>query len=318
MAAALSALALLVVNRVSSGVISPLMLAMLLGAVLGNLWKLPKQSKAGLTFCLKKVLRWGIVLLGFKISLIQMSTVGWQGLIIISLCVFACFTFTVWCGKRLGIPQNLSLLIAAGTSICGASAIIATDSILEADESDTAYAVATITLFGTLAMIAYPLMQWFLAFKPESYGIWVGASIHEVAQVVAAGFAHGELSGQTASMIKMARVIYLIPVTLFLMFWVQKQRHQQGPLDFKKIPVPWFVFGFLGAILLNSTGLLPTILVKALLEVDLIFLTLAMAALGLETNLNKLKASGLKPLYLGLASSALISFLALGLIQILY
>ncbi len=301
--------------------LSPLMLAIGLGALLGNLAPLPTVLKPGLTFALKKLLRLGIILLGFKISLLQVQSLGWQSLLLLTVCVTACFGFTVWLGKMLGLSPKLSLLLASGTSICGASAIVATDAVIEADEADTAYALATITLFGTLGMLAYPLLQLVLKLTPQAYALWTGASLHEVGQVVAAGFAHGEETGKLASLVKMARVIFLIPVAIGLLVWSLRgqaeQTGQKHKLDWKKIPIPWFVFGFLAVIGFNSLQILPPALTNALVELDMWLLTMSMAALGLETHLDKLRATGLKPLWLGLASSLLISLLALGLIAIL-
>ncbi|HEY9843827.1 MAG TPA: YeiH family protein [Candidatus Obscuribacterales bacterium] len=294
--------------------LSPLLLAIGLGAVVGNSLKLPPTFKPGLVFALKKVLRLGIILLGFRISLSQVQAVGWQGLLLLCVCVGACFGFTLWCGRRLGIDLKLTLLLASGISICGASAIVATDAVIEAEEHDCAYAVALITLFGTLGMLAYPLLQLLLQLSPAGYGLWTGASLHEVAQVVAAGFAHGEASGQMASLVKLTRVVFLVPVTLGLLLWQLNRRQGPDRLDWGKLPIPWFVFGFLGVIGLNSLNWLPATLTAAFTELDLWLLTMSMAALGTETRLDKLKASGLKPLWLGLASSLFISLLSLGLI----
>lgn len=300
--------------------LSPLLLGILLGCLLGNSIKLPASLKPGLSFSLKKLLKLGIVLLGLKISLNQLYSIGWQGLLLLSLCVCGCFGFTLLCGRWLGLESKLSLLLAAGTSICGASAIVATESLIEAKESDTAYAIGIISLFGSLGMLLYPLAQWLLGLSAQNYGIWVGASLHEVAQVVAAGFAHGEQSGQLASLIKMARVVFLVPLSLGLLAWSlgQQTRQLSSGLEWRKIPIPWFVLGFLGLMLLNSSQLLPAAWIQGLLELDLWLLTLAMVALGLETNLDKLKATGLKPLWLGLSSSLFICLLALSLIQALY
>lgn len=302
--------------------LSPLMLAIAFGALASNLGSrsgLPASLKPGLVFCLKKVLRLGIILLGFKISLGQIQAIGWQGLLLLTICVAATFGFTIWCGRKLGLSSKLTLLLASGTSICGASAIVATDAVIEAEEQDCAYAVATITLFGTLGMLLYPVLQWLLQLSPQGYALWTGASLHEVAQVVAAGFAHGESSGKLATLVKMTRVIFLIPVTVGLLIWsLRQQRTDQARLDWGKVPVPWFVFGFLLVICLNSLAWLPPALTAALVELDLWLLTLAMAALGIETRLDKLRATGLKPLWLGLATSLFISGLALALIAVLY
>ncbi|PIQ23990.1 YeiH family putative sulfate export transporter [bacterium (Candidatus Blackallbacteria) CG17_big_fil_post_rev_8_21_14_2_50_48_46] len=298
--------------------LSPLMLAIAIGFVLGNLRPLPATTKPGLTFALKKLLRLGIILLGFKISLGQIQSMGWQGLFLVTLCVAACFGFTLWLGKKMGLNPKLTLLMASGTSICGASAIVATDAMIEAEEQDVAYAVAGITLFGTLAMVSYPLLQMLLHLSLQSYGLWVGSSIHEVAQVVAAGFAHGEQSGKLATLVKMTRVVFLVPVSLGLLAWSFKGRMQTAQASLKKIPLPWFVLLFVVMIGLNSLQVLPKEWVQGLIEVDQWLLTVSMAALGIETRLDKLRATGLKPLWLGLAASLFISLLSLSLLNLLY
>ncbi|MGE3728807.1 MAG: YeiH family protein [Candidatus Sericytochromatia bacterium] len=300
--------------------LSPLLLAIFMGLLLGNLRSWPALYKPGLTFSLKKILRLGIILLGFKISLSQVQSIGWQGLILLSLTVCSSFFFTIWLGKRLGLSSKLSLLLASGTSICGASAIVATDAVIEAEEQDCAYAVATITLMGTLAMTLYPLAQMALHFSPQVYGVWVGASIHEVAQVIAAGFAHGDQSGQVASLVKMTRVVYLVPVIFGLLAWhirIQSQ-NETKKLNWKELPLPWFVLLFVGMIGVNSLQILPAKLVQGLVEIDLFLICMSMSALGLETRLDKLRATGLKPLWLGLGASIFISLTSLGLLAALY
>lgn len=298
--------------------LSPLMLAIVLGFILGNLRVWPAQFKPGLTFALKKLLRLGIILLGFKISLSQVLGLGWQPLLILLITVPTCFGLTVWLGRILRLSPSLALLLASGTSICGASAIVATDAVIEAEEQDVAYAVAGITLFGTLAMLLYPLLQLILQLSPVHYGLWIGASVHEVAQVVAAGFAHGEQSGQTASLMKMTRVVFLVPVTLGLLFWSLRGRLAAKRQAIKKVPLPWFVLLFVALIGLNSLQILPAPVVQTLVEVDQFILAVSMAALGFETRLDKLRATGLGPLWLGLASSLLLAGLSLGLLKLLY
>jgi uncharacterized integral membrane protein (TIGR00698 family) len=300
--------------------LSPLILAIVMGGLLGNLIHWPASYKPGLTFALKKILRLGIILLGFKISLSQVQSLGWQGLVLVTLCVSACFAFTVYLGRKLGLSPKLSLLLASGTSICGASAIVATDALIEAEDQDCAYAVATITLMGTLAMFVYPLLQLVGHLSPQNYGLWVGSSIHEVAQVIAAGFAHGESSGQSASLVKMTRVIYLVPLILGLLVWNLRQQKISAfkALKWRELPLPWFVLLFIGIIGLNSLQIMPAAWVKNLLEFDQFLITVSMAALGVETHLDKLKATGLKPLWLGFGASVFISLFSLGLITLLY
>lgn len=293
--------------------LNALMLAMLAGILLGNLRPPAARFQPGVVFGMKKVLRLAIVLLGLRISLSEVQQLGWQSLLVIVLAVSLTFGATLWLGKLLRLNAKLTILLASGISICGASAILAADAIVEAEESDAIYAVGTISLLGTAAMLLYPLLQWLLQLSAAAYGLWVGSSVHEVAQVVAAGFAHGEQTGQLATLVKMTRVIALVPVMFLLLLWQRRQQqHQQNA--YSQVPVPWFVFAFLTLIGLNSTGWLPSWLLDPLRLCGQFTLVLAMAALGLETRLDKLRAAGLKPLYLGLLSSLFICLLSLGLI----
>jgi len=297
--------------------LSSLMLAMLLGLGLGHSGRLSPRFDAGLVFGMKQMLRLAIVFLGFRISLGQVQAVGWQGLVLLTLVVALSFGFTLWLGQKLELNPKLTLLLASGVSICGASAVVATDAVIEAEEQDCAYAVATITLFGTLAMVIYPLLQLFFPWPLDWYGLWVGASVHEVAQVVAAGFAHGDEAGQLASLVKLTRVIYLIPVMAGLLLW-QVYRSRQTQADWKKVPIPWFVLGFMLVIGGHSWLELPAPLLTGLHLTGQFLLALAMAALGLSTRLDKLRARGLKPAYLGLGSSLFIGGLSWALITWLY
>lgn len=293
--------------------LNALMLALLLGLLLGAFWQPPAVLRPGVVFSMKKLLRLAIVLLGLRISLEQVQALGWSSLLIVFSGVALCFGFSLWLGRWLKLSRSSTLLLASGVSICGASAVLAADAVVEAEESEVVYALAVITLLGTVFMLAYPLLQWLLLLSPAHYSLWVGASVHEVAQVVAAGFAHGEQTGELATVVKLTRVLALVPVMLLLV--VYQRRSAAAEVGFKQVPIPWFVLGFLALLLLG--GWLPESLKAPLNLLGQLTLVMAMAALGLETRPDKLRAAGLRPLYLGLGSSLFLSLFSLGLIYVL-
>ena len=301
--------------------VSPMLLAMVLGMLIHNLARTPALARPGVLFAQKPLLRWAIVLLGLQLTLAQVIAVGPAGLLVIVAATFVTFAFTVWLGRVLGVDRGLTELIAAGTSICGASAIVATNTVTNAREEDVGYALASITLFGTIAIFVYPLLGAALSMTPRAYGLWSGASIHEVAQVVAAAFAlpgeHGQEAGEFGAIVKLSRVMLLAPMVLGL-GWLAARRaraaHTEGPHP--KTPVPWFVFGFIGMMLLNSVVAIPAEARGPLTLGTTFLFTMALAAMGLEIDVRKLKAKGLRPLALGAAASLFIAGFALALVEL--
>lgn len=300
--------------------ISPLMLAILLGMAIRNLVGRPETARAGIALCLRAPLRTGIVLLGLQVTLAEILGIGVAGLAILAFALLGTFFFTVWLGERLGVRSGLTLLIATGTGICGASAIVAANTVVRDSEESVAYALATVTLFGTVAMFSYPVLGGMLPLDERAYGLWTGASVHEVAQVVAAGFARGDATGEFATVAKLARVLMLAPLVIGMGLWMQRKLEREAASGSKAIrgraPMPWFVFGFLGMVLLAGTGWLPPELRSAANLVAQALLALALAAVGLETDVRKLIAQGWQPLALGAAATLFIatSTLALALL----
>jgi uncharacterized integral membrane protein (TIGR00698 family) len=295
---------------------SSMILAILIGMILHNVIGTPAVTKPGLIFCVKRLLRFAIVLLGLQLTVMQLAVVGLGGVATIVIAVGATFVFTLWLGRVLGVDAKLSRLIAAGTSICGASAVVAANAVTEAREEDVSYAVACITLFGTIAMFAYPLLDTVFPMLPRFYGIWVGASVHEVAQVVAAAFQGGQSAGEIGTITKLGRVLMLLPVVAVLGVFTSRERQDEptgqgaGTSRF-----PWFVVGFAMMIVVNSLIAIPSNISVPISTFTTFLLTMALAAVGLETNIKKLWAKGLRPLVLGLAASLFISATALILVE---
>lgn len=293
--------------------LSPLVVAMVLGMALRNLAGTPEAARPGIGFSLRRVLRFAIVLLGFQLTLEQLRAVGLPGVAVIAVVLAATFVFTKWAGRALGVEARLAELIAAGTSVCGASAVIATNTVTRGTDEDVAYAIACVTVFGSLSMIAIPLLGEMMAMGPSHYGIWVGATVHEVAQVVGAGFQHGAEAGQAATVAKLSRVMLLAPLILVLGALARRG----GKAAHGSAPTPWFVLGFIAVVLLNSALPLPEGLHAEVVGLTAFLLTMALAAMGLETDIRKLRAKGVRPLALGALAWLFISTLGLGLVALL-
>src|SRR6185312_6739434 len=176
--------------------VSALMIAIVLGMAVRNTVGLPEACAPGVRFAMRPVLRLAVVLLGFQLSARQIADIGGRGLLVVAVTLAAAFCFTTWLGKRLGVDRKLVELIAAGTSICGASAIVATNTVTEGTDEDVAYAIAVVTLFGCASMLLYPVGDALLHMPAQAYGLWAGSSIHETAQVLAAAFQGGAVSGR--------------------------------------------------------------------------------------------------------------------------
>ncbi len=296
-------------------ILSPLILAILLGIGIRNSIGVPQICQPGIKFSLKRLLRLAVILLGLRLSLTELGTIGATGLGVVAIASFSTFCFTCWLGKRLGVAPKLTQLIAAGTSICGASAVVAANAAVESSEEEMTYAIAMVTALGTVAMLFYPVLPNLLQLSPETFGLWCGASIHEVAQVIAAAFQYGDLSGEMATISKLARVMFLVPMVLVLSVTAVRRNSQSRRVSLQQLPIPWFVVFFLVLTILNSLNWIPASPKAFLLQVNQFVLTVSLAAMGLETYLYKIKQVGLKPLYLAIASWLFIAGLSLLLIK---
>ncbi len=289
--------------------LNPVVLALAIGIAIRAALGASQALKPGVAFAVRPLLRAAIVLLGLNVTLGQLLDLGAGAPALAVVVVAATLPFTVWLGGRLGVGRPLAQLIGAGTAICGASAIVAANQVARGRDEDVTYALAVITLCGTAAMLAYPLLAGPLGLDARAYGLWAGASVHEVVQAVGAAAAGGPEASQSGTVMKLARVALLAPAVAALGLWAG--RGGGG----SKAPVPWFAFGFLGLVVLGSTGLVPGVLVDAARTLVPLMLAASVAALGLSTDLKALRARGGVPLVLGAASTLFIA--GLGLIGVL-
>ncbi|MBX7199412.1 MAG: YeiH family protein [Rhodospirillaceae bacterium] len=301
-------------------VLSPLILAILIATTFRNAAGAQAWAQAGVEFCLKRVLRLGIMLLGFQLTLSQIGEVGARALGIIVVTTAATFVFTIWAGRMLGVDRKLTQLIAGGTSICGASAVIATNSVTGAGEEDVCYAVACVTVYGSVAMFAYPLLPHLLHLEPQAYGLWSGSSIHEVAQVVAAAFQDGADAGKYGTIAKLCRVMLLAPMVVALSVMAvppARAAHIEHEAAARKPGPPWFVAGFMLVTAVNSAITVPPEVRSGIVSCTAFLLATALAAMGMQTDLRKLAGKGLRPALLGGVASIFIASLSLALIKAL-
>lgn len=283
---------------------SALTLAILFGMVVGNTvyQKIWQPCDGGVIFAKQHLLRLGIILYGFRLTFAQIADVGVSGILIDVLTLSSTFFIACFLGQKVfGLDKHTSWLIGAGSSICGAAAVLASEPVVKAEASKVTVAVATVVIFGTIAIFLYPAMYPLLAhwFTPETYGIYMGSTMHEVAQVVAAGHAVSPDAENAAVIAKMLRVMMLAPFLLFLAARV-KQLTPAGNGEKSKITIPWFAIMFILVAVFNSFHLLPKAVVDMLVTLDTVLLAMAMAALGVTTHVSALKKAGAKPLLMAL------------------
>jgi uncharacterized integral membrane protein (TIGR00698 family) len=301
----------------SEFVLSPILLAMLFGAIIRNLLGRAEIFAGGIWLAQKKLLRAAIVLLGLQVTLPQIAALGVSGFAIVVAAMVSCFAFTRWLGRVLAVDPKMSELLAAGISICGASAVVAANTMTRAREEDAVYAVACVTLFGTIAMLAAPLLAGPLSLSAGGYGLWIGASIHEIAQVVAAGFQVGDAAGQAGTIAKLARVMLLVPMVLALGVFARRRLAAGQGADQPAPPFPWFILGFAAMMAANSAVPVPAPVMAWIAPITTVLFAMALAGMGLETDFKKLRAEGARPLLLGAISSAFIAATSLLLVKLL-
>jgi uncharacterized integral membrane protein (TIGR00698 family) len=294
--------------------VSPLVASLALGIILGNLGVIPKACAPGQKFASKKVLRLGIVLLGTQLAASQVIDLGGRELIVVLGVVTITFLGTTWLGPRLGVSKTLSLLIATGFSICGASAVAAMEGVVEADEEEVTYSIALVTLCGSLAIILLPLLRNIVGLQDaHMFGAWVGASVHDVAQVVATSSTGGKEAADSAIVVKLSRVVLLAPLVTIMALWVKRGKSgfiakaSRGKINI----MPLFVFGFLVMIAVRTSGVIPTDWLSPLKKIEQWCLAIALVGLGSEVKFTKLFKVGGRPLLLALISWAGIAAISL-------
>ncbi|HEX3915092.1 MAG TPA: YeiH family putative sulfate export transporter [Steroidobacteraceae bacterium] len=294
--------------------VSALTLAIVGGMIVGNTAypRIAASSARGVLFSKQILLRAGIILFGLRLTFQDIGHVGVVGVIIDALVLSSTFSLACWAGTRFfGLNRRTAMLIGAGSSICGAAAVMATEPVVRGRAEEVTVAVSTVVAFGTLAIFVYPALYrlnahlHLISITPFAFGIYTGSTVHEVAQVVAAGKAVAETTANTAVITKLVRVMMLAPFLVMLSAYLSRNA-QETTADFPshspawQAVIPWFALGFIAVAGFNSFALLPQSLVNAAIDFDTLILATAMAALGVSTQVSALRLAGIRPL--GLAA----------------
>jgi uncharacterized integral membrane protein (TIGR00698 family) len=288
--------------------LSPLVAGVVLGALVVNVVTVPARLQPGITFGARSLLRAGIVLLGFRLSMGDVVGLGTGGLLVVAMVVGVTFFGTRWIARRMGVPDDLGLLVATGYSICGASAIAAMDGVVDADEEETAYAITLVTLCGTLSIFLLPLLADPVGLAGEAFGTWVGAAVHDVGQVVATASTQDADAVAAATIVKLTRVVLLAPLVAMVALGRRRAARVTDGGETSRPPLlPLFVVGFLAAIAVRSTGWLSAGTLDLLGSLEKIVLTVALVGLGAGVRVARMRRLSGRPLALGAVAWLLVA-----------
>ncbi len=304
-------------------VVSAVAIAIILGILIRNLVGIPDACKPGTSFAVKRILRVGIALMGAQLSLGQVLKTGAASVAVVAICIILAILVVRVVSMRMGMSDRLGTLLGVGTSICGVSAIVATAPVIEAREEETSLAVATITVFGLLAVLLYPLLGRLWGLTDTFFGTWAGTAVNDTSQVVATGLIFSQKAGEIATVVKLTRNLFMAPVIVALSWFYLNRRQAQG--DSKgggkgiKLhqAVPVFVLGFVGMAVLNSLGAFPPAVRNGIQLVSQFLIVCALAGVGLETYVTAMRKIGLRPFYVGLCAAAFMAVVSFGLIRLI-
>ena len=297
-----------VVARWLNGFYKPLSavaIAMVVGLIWRNTVGVPQALRSGSTFAVKRVLRFAIILLGVRLSFGEVLEIGGGALAIIVTCIVLSLLVVYGLTRLLSVPSRLGALIGVGSCICGNSAIMATAPAIDAEDDEVSFAVATISLFGLLAVLVYPVIGHLLHMTQSTFGIWAGTAINDTSQVVTAGFIFGEEAGNTATVVKLTRNLFMAPVIVLMGFlYHRKNTTGRKGIDWKKC-FPLFVLGFVGMAVVRTTGVLPPAVIRMLKTASSFLIVCAIAGVGMGTSFKTMRQQGMKPFYVGLSASVI-------------
>jgi uncharacterized integral membrane protein (TIGR00698 family) len=304
-------------------VVGEVLIAVVIGLAVGNLLHLPARLESGLRFAFGTLLKTAIVLLGASLSLAEVGRVGGRVVFQIVALMALALALGHLLGRWLGVPPRVASLIGVGTAVCGNTAISAVAPVIRARDEEVSFAIATNTLFGTVAVLAYPVIGHLLGLSNGVFGVWAGTAVNDTSQVVAAGFAYSEAAGQMATTVKLTRNALMGLVILF-MGWLYREPGVNGgaasPWRRLVDSFPVFVLGFLALSALRTLGAFEVFsqalgvdLLAALLVAAKLLILVALAAVGLSTRFTELRKIGFKPLYVGLAVATAVAATSLGL-----
>ena len=295
-------------------------IALFIGMVINQIIKPDKLIQTGLKFTSKKVLKFSIILLGASLSIGTILTVGRMSLTVMIFTLLTCFGGGYFVGKWLNLDWKLSNMISAGTGICGGSAIAAMAPVINAEDKDIAYAMSATFLFDMAMIVLFPIAGKAMGLSDMAYGLWTGTAVNDTSSVVAAGYAFSEAAGDFATMVKLTRTLSIIPtVLIFSLVNVKvniKAESETGIFtEQSKVKLtslfPWFILAFVGMSVINSFGLIPASVSIGMKSISKFLMVSALAAIGLNTDFQEMKNSGINPMIHGFIISALVVVVAL-------
>lgn len=312
---AIAALAKYLESLLPIHIIGASVIALFLGMLVNYFW-MPEWLKPGLKFTSKKVLKLAIILLGASLNVTVILSVGRLSLTVMVFTLLTCFGGGYLVGKALGLNWKISNLISAGTGICGGSAIAAIAPVIDAEDTDIAYAMSATFLFDMAMILLFPVMGRMLGLSNEAYGLWAGTAVNDTSSVVAAGYAYSEAAGDFATMVKLTRTLSIIPTVLVFTFVnLRLKRKENAAAERKKVNVlklfPWFILGFLTLAAVNSFGVIPAAVSAEAKSVSKFLMVAALAAIGLSTSFRDMKKAGARPMLHGFIISALVVIVAI-------
>ncbi len=291
--------------------------AILIGALIASFVALPAQWKPGIAFSGKALLQWSIVLLGASLSLPEIALDGGRSLPVMLGTFVIVMALAFALGRAFELDRDLRRLLGVGTAICGGSAIAAVSSVIEADQADIAYALGTIFLFNVIAVIVFPALGHAFNMSQNAFGLWAGTAINDTSSVVAAGYSYGHAAGQHAVIVKLTRTLLIVPLVVFYAWRCAQRLRAEG----KRVPwrdiMPWFILWFLVAAALNSFNVIPAVLQAPIHILALFSIVVALAGVGLGTDVARIRSAGFRPLLLGALLWVAISVSSLGISALL-
>lgn len=312
----IAAIAKLIESLLPIHIIGASVIALFIGMFINHFYK-SDVLKPGLKFTSKKVLKFAIILLGASLSIGVILNVGKISLTVMAFTLLTCFGGGYFIGKVLGLDWKLSNLISAGTGICGGSAIAAIAPVIDAKDTDIAYAMSATFLFDMAMILLFPIMGNMLGLSDIAYGLWAGTAVNDTSSVVAAGYAFSEAAGDFATMVKLTRTLSIIPTVLIFAFinLRLKKKISGNTVDGKKVNIwglfPWFIVGFVGLAIINSFGFIPVEVSTFAKTLSKFLMVTALAAIGLSTSYKDMKKAGIKPMLHGFIISALVVVVAI-------
>ncbi len=296
-------------------------IALFIGMIVNSFVQLNETIKPGLKFTSKRILKFSIVLLGASLSIGTILNVGKLSIGVMIFTLLTCFGGGYVIGRLLGLNWKLSNLISAGTGICGGSAIAAIAPVIDAEDTDIAYAMSATFLFDMLMIVVFPIMGKWMGLSDMAYGLWAGTAVNDTSSVVAAGYAFSEAAGDFATMVKLTRTLTIIPVVVIFAFInarLKKKEASEAGIDTNvdiKVTIssvfPWFIIGFISLAIINSFGFIPIVISSMAKELSKFLMIAALAAIGLNTSFKEMRKSGFVPMVHGFIISLLVVIVAI-------